>query len=134
MILKLDNPLVIPKILELSKLVPDVKYEVLKGLLIPAVNDPDSAIYYDDKDGVINGFIFCSKLGWDGKDVCFIQFAVNRPSREEKYIGFELLTKVRLWARDKGLKEMVASVRRDPKGFERRYKFVLDSYLLKRMV
>ena len=134
MILKLDNPLMIPKILELSKLVPNVKYEVLRDLLVSAINDVDSVIYYDEKENNISGFIFASKIWWNGENVCFIQYAVVKPIKEEKYIGFELLTKVRLWAKEKGLYEMMASVKRDPKGFSRKYHFKLDSYLLKRQV
>jgi hypothetical protein len=134
MILKLSNPLIIPQILDLAKLVPDAKYEVLRDLLISGINDPDSMIYYDEKDGVVNGFILGSKEMWNGNLVCFVQFCVISPSREDKYIGFELLTKARLWSKEKGLNEIVTSVKRDPKGFIRKYHFEMDGYILKRMV
>ena len=134
MILQFSNPLLIPKILELAKTVPDTPIDTLEKMLLAGINDTDTVIYIDEKDSDVNGFIFASKETWQGKLVAFIQFCSVKQSDEDKYTAFELLTKVKLWAKDKGLSDMVFVTKRDYKLFERKYKFKLDGYILKKEV
>ena len=134
MIIQLSNPLMVSHILALAKSVPNVPLEHLEKMLLSAINDKDSAIYIDEKDGDVNGFVLVSREVWEGEPVCFLQFAVIKPIREEKYIGFELLAKIRLWAKDKGLKKIITVVRRNVDGFKKKYHFELDGYLLQRSV
>lgn len=139
MILQLTTPIFLTRILDLAREVPDVPYEVLSKMILQGINDKDSIIYIDEKDGVVNGFIYASKERWNGEDVCFIQFCVIHPNNDydfsnEKYIGFEFMTKMKLWAKEKGLKSLVMVTKRNPKIYERKYQFKQDGFILKRSV
>lgn len=134
MLLKLTNPLLVSKIVALASVVPGTPMAALERLILEGINDPDTAIFIDEKDGEVNGFMVSSKETWEGKPVCFLQFAVVRPDKGEKYVCFELLTKTRLWAKEKGLDTIITVVRRDPRAFERKYGFTQDGVVLKRSV
>ena len=134
MTIKLENPLLVSKIMALAKTIPDTPLDTLESMLLAGISDKDTAIYIEERNGEVRGFIFCSKEVWQGKPVAFIQFAVVKPIPEEKYIGFELLTKIKLWAKDNGLTDMVFVTKRNPKVFEKKYHFKLDGYILKREV
>ena len=134
MILQLNNPLLIGKILELARIIPDIPVDVLEKMLLLGISDKDSAIYIFKKDDEIIGIIFASKETWMGKKTCFIQVCAIKPVPKEKFIGFELLMKIRLWAKEKGLKDMIFVCKRNYKPFTRKYKFALDGFILKRSV
>ena len=134
MILELNNPLVVPKIMELAKVVPGTPIEYLEKMLLDAIGDKLSAIYYHDKEGAVKGFIFASEETWESERVAFIQFCVVMPDSYENFICFELITKIRLWAKDRGIKTMIFSTKRNYKPFVRKYKFELTGYILKRPV
>ena len=134
MILQLTNLLLIPKVKALAKYVPNTNENVLEKMLLNGIDQKDSIIYINKRDEEVNGFIFATKETWEGEPVCFIQFCVIKPSTEEKYIGFEFLNKIRLWAKDKGLPKIITVIRRNPEGFKRKYKFMTDGILLKRSV
>ena len=134
MIRKLENPLLLPKILEMAKTVPDVPMEHLEKILLGAINDKDSVIYIADDKEQIRGFIYASKEYWNGEEVAFIQLCVIKPDNMERFIGFELLTKIRLWAMENNIKDLIFSTKRNPKGFMRRYRFTFEGYILKRKV
>lgn len=130
MILRLDNPLFVSKILDLAKVVPDLPIDTLKNMVLTGINNKNTAIYIDNHNDDLRGCIYASIERWNGEDVGFIQLCVVKPIREEKYICFELLNKIRLWARLHNLKKLVFNTRRNYKAFERKYGFKLDSYIL----
>ena len=134
MIIKLENPLLVGKILEMAKSVPDTPINTLEKMLLSAIGDKDSIIYIDDHNGEIRGFIYASKELWQGEEVAFIQFCVIKSDDMERYIGFELLSKLRVWALDNNINNLIFSTKRNPRGFIKRYKFELESYVLKRKV
>ena len=124
----------VQKIMALAKSVPDTPLETLESMLLAGISDKDTAIYIEEREGDVRGFVFASKETWQGEPVAFIQFCVLKSMPEEKYIGFELLARIRLWAREKGLANMVFVTKRNYKLFEKKYKFKLDGYILKREV
>lgn len=132
MILELNNVLLIPKLLTLAKSVPDVPLDVLENMLLEAIPDKQSKIYIDDHEERVRGFIFGSKETWQGEKVVFIQFCVVEDSGAHKFICFELLTKLRLWARENEIKTLIMSTKRNPKSYIRKYKFTLEGYILKK--
>lgn len=134
MIIRLENPLLVGKILDLAKVVPDTPINKLEKMLLSGINDKDSIIYIDDHDGEIRGFIYASQEFYQGEQVCFVQFCVVKPDKLGEYICFELLTKIRLWAKDRGIENLIFITKRNYKPFERKYGFNLDGYILKRKV
>ncbi len=134
MIRKLENPLETPKILDLARIVPNTPMDVLEKMILKGISDKDSAIYIYERESNVTGFIFASQETWGGKLVAFIQFCVVKPDEYEKAIGFELLTKVRIWAMERGIEDIITVVKRDPKGFMRKYNFIQEGVVLKRKV
>jgi len=139
MILQITTPIFMTRILDLAREVPDVPYDVLNKMILAGINDKDSIIYIDEKEGIVNGFIYASKERWNGEDVCFIQFCVIKPNKDfddtnEKYIGYEFMNKMRLWAKEKELKNLIMVTKRNPKLYERKYQFKQDGVILKRSV
>jgi len=134
MVLQLSNPLFIPKILDLAKVIKEMPLDVLEKMLLSGINDKDTVIYIDERNGEVRGCIFASKEKWNGEDVAFIQFCSVRPIGEENYICFELLTKVRVWAKDNDIQTLVFTTKRNPRLFERKYGFKYEGAILKRSV
>lgn len=135
MIIHVEGPLpYFPKILSMSTGVKNVDGETLRPLLYETMKREDGLILVSVKDGVVGGFIIATVENWQGEDVVFIQLCVINPDHLEKYTGFTLLAEVRLFAKDKGLKTIMMSTPRSPKGYMRKYKFSLEGYILKRSV
>lgn len=131
MILPFDNPLLIPKLIKLAEEVPDTPLNKLKRFMFLTLNKPDTKAYVDSHDGVIRGFIYASIEEFDGEKCVFIQFCVIKPCEEDKYIGFELLTKMKSWAQENKITQIYFSTSRDPKAFIRKYHFEFHSTILK---
>ncbi len=134
MIYPTTNPLIIPKLVELAKVIPDLPGQVLDKLLIEAIVSKDAKIYVDEKDDDVRGFIFATIADFDGQPSCFVQVCVVKPVRDERYICFELLTKVKLWAKENKLEYIYFITRRDPKGFEKKYHFDYYGTVLRQKV
>lgn len=133
MIYALKNVLLIPKILELSKVL-DTDPQALSNVLIKSLGRKDAALYVDEKDGVLDGFILATIEEFDGKDAAFIQSCVIKPEGNEKNIGHELLTRIRRWAAEQGATEIYFMTRRNPQAFQRKYNFRYHATVLKRRV
>ena len=131
MIREIDNPLLLNKILELAKNIPDTPLPTLEKMLIEALTSKEAKIFIDEKNNEIRGFIYASVEQWQGEDVVFIQFTVIKPIQEERYIGFEFITKMKLWAKEKGIKSIITVVKRNPKPFMRKYHFINEGTVLK---
>lgn len=95
------------------------------------LNQKDTKAYIDNRDGEIFGFIYASIVEFCGEKCVFIQFCVLKNIPEEKYIGFELLTKMKLFAQENGCQSIYFATSRDPKAWERKYHFVFHSTILK---
>lgn len=131
MIYELENPLIVPKIIKMAECVPGTPIDKLQALLLNSIGKPDSKIYIDSRDGEIMGFIFASIENFEGKNCVFIQFCVVNSGGLDHYIVFELLTKIKLWAKENNLNEIYFSTKRDPKGFIRMFHFEFYSSILK---
>jgi N-acetylglutamate synthase-like GNAT family acetyltransferase len=131
MIIEFDNPLLIPKLIKLAEAVPNTPLEKLKRFMFLTINKPNSKAYVDIHDGVIRGFIYASLEEFDGESCVFIQFCVIKPCEEEKHIGFELLTKMKLWAQENKVTQIYFSTARNPAAFVRKYHFEHYGSILK---
>lgn len=123
MIREFDNPLQIPKLIELAKEVPNTPLDKLKKFMFATLSQPNTKAYIDSRDGEIYGFIYATIEEFDGERCVFIQFCVIKPVKEESYTGFELFTKMKLWARENNISQLYFITSRDPKGFIRKYHF-----------
>ncbi len=103
MIILFDNPLLIPKLIKLAEKVPNTPIEKLKKFMFNTLNQPNTKAYVDSRDGEIKGFIYASIEEFDAERCVFIQFCVILPDDEEKYTGFELLIKMKLWAKENNI-------------------------------
>ena len=131
MISEITNPLLINRILELARIVPDTPIDKLKKMLIEGLTSKQAKIFIDEKNGEVRGFIFATVEQMEGEDCVFIQFCVIKPIKEERYIGFELLLKIRLWVKDLGLKYIYTMTPRSSKPFIRKYGFKFYTNVLR---
>jgi len=131
MILKFDNPLWVPKLVKLAETVPGTPLEDLKRFIYSPLNQPNTVAYMDWREPEVSGFIYATVETFDGEKCVFIQFCVIKPCRDDKHIGFELLTKVKTWAAEKGLNRIYFITRRNPKGFIHKYHFEMHGSVLK---
>ncbi len=131
MILEFTNPLSIPKLIKLAEEVPNTPLEKLKKFMFLTLNKPNTKAYIDVQDEEYKGFIYATIEEFCGEKCVFIQFCILKPYDEERYTGFELLTKMKLFAKDNGITQIYFATQRDPKAWERKYNFKFDSYILK---
>lgn len=131
MIIPFNNPLMIPKLIELAEIVPNTPIEKLKKFMFMTLNQPNTKAYVAKEDDMYKGFIYASIEEFDGDRCIFIQFCVILPDEYAKYTGWELLTKMKVWAQENGITQIYFSTQRDPKGFMRKYHFEFYSTILK---
>jgi len=134
MIYETSNPLLIPRLLEMAKVIPELPLDELEKMLIGGISSPKAKIFVEEKEEEIRGFLFATIEGFDGKDVCFVQVCAIRPVKEENYIVFELLTKTKLWAKENKLEYLYFITKRNPKAFERKYHFDYYGTVLRKKV
>lgn len=133
MIYELKNPLIINRLLEMAKTIPDLPLLALEKMLIGGIASPNAKIFVEEKDDEVRGFIFASIEGFDGQDSCFVQVCAVKLEQENKYIVFELLSKIKLWAKEKNL-EYIYFITKRPKGFEKKYHFDYYGTVLRKKV
>jgi hypothetical protein len=131
MILPFDNPLLIPKLIEMAKEVPNTPLDKLQKFMFRTINTPNTKIYYDVHDGIIRGFIYGTIESFDGDTCVFVQFCVVKPCEHDKYVCFELLTKMKLWAKENKITQIYFATSRNPEAFIRKYHFEFNSTILK---
>lgn len=138
MISELTTALEVNHIIELGRAVIKCPVEILRKRVINAITHKDSKVYVDrDHSDVIRGFIFGTIEELDGDECVFIHLCVVKPLEEkhkERNLTLELVAKIEAWARERGIKTMYFMTRRNPEAFERKYKFHLEYYLMKREV
>ena len=131
MIILFDNPLQIPKLVKMAEAVPGAPLAKLKDMMFSTLNQPGTKAYIDYNSGDIRGFIYASIEEFDGDRCVFIQFCVVRPGELERSIGFELLTKMKLWAKEENIDKLYFITQRDPKAYIRKYHFEYHGSVLK---
>lgn len=132
MIIEIDNPILLAKIFKMAEKIEEIEIEPLKKMLTAGIGNKEAKIFVEEKDNEIRGFIFGSREYMNGKEVVFIQACWIDPHAPQA--GHEMLNKIRLWAKESGIDEIYFWSYRDPKGFQRKYKFELAGYILKRRV
>lgn len=132
MIQQIDNALFINEILELAANIPDMQVKALEKMLIEGVTSKNAKILVQKIYGKIRSFIYASIVVFDGADVVFIQTCYCDP--DDKYIGWEFMTKMREWAKERGIKRLVMMTKRNPKAWERRFHFKHEYNLMTRSV
>lgn len=131
MVRTIDNPLLIPKILDLAKNIGGTDLKTLEKMLIEGLTSKKSKILISEKNGEVCGFMYASIEEFEGEDVVFIQSAYNKPDSEERYTVFEFITKLRLWAKENNIRWIYTMTRRNIKPFIRKYKFQFYTNVLR---
>jgi N-acetylglutamate synthase-like GNAT family acetyltransferase len=134
MIYELDNPLLINKVLDLAKNIPNTNIITLEKMLIKMLGSKKAKVYIAEKNNEPIGFIFGTLEQINGENCVFIQATYIKPDKEERYIGFEFLTKMRLFARDSDVDWLYIMTSRKPEGYIRKYHFEFCSTILRRRV
>jgi hypothetical protein len=132
MILEVNNPLQIPSVLSLAKLIPDTNAEKVKKLLIECMTKRIAKILLAKIDGGLVGLLFAVIAEFDGDDAVFIQKCYIHPHAKE--VGREMLAIINKWGVENKVKDIYMATTRSPKTYERKYKFMLDSFIMKRRV
>jgi len=132
MIYETKNVLLIPRLLEMAKTIPDLPLPELEKMLIGGINSPNTKIFVEEKEDDIRGFMFVSIEGFDGQDACFVQVCAVKPTEEN--IVFEMLHRVKLWAKEKNVEYIYFITKRSPKAFERKYHFKYYGTVLRKRV
>jgi len=132
MIVKIDSPVLIPKILKLAEKMDKVEVDVLQNMLTQGLSRDDSMILIEQKDDEIRGFFYATTDYMNGELVVFVQACFIEPDAPQA--GHEMLNKVRNWGGKKGLRYIYFMTKRESDGWERKYKFVTVSHLLRRRI
>ena len=133
MIYETSSPLLIPKLLELAELVPNLPIPELEKILINGISSPNSKILIEEKDDEVRGFLFASIESFDGQDCCFVQVCAVKPTCETNIVP-ELVHRIKLWAKEKQVEYLYFMTRRNSKGFERKYHFDFYGTVLRKKV
>jgi len=133
MIYETSSPLLIPKLLEMAKAIPDLPIPELEKMLIGGISSPNSKILIEEKEDEIRGFLFASIESFDGQDCCFVQVCAVKPMNESHIVP-ELVHRIKLWAKEKGMEYIYFITKRNSKGFERKYKFDYYGAILRKRV
>jgi hypothetical protein len=123
--------MLIPKLIKLAEEVPGAPLKWLREFIFHTLNTPGVIAYADIHEGEYRGFIYANISEWNGDKCVFIQACVLKPCKEERYIGFELLTKIKLFAKEKNLTQIYFITQRNPEGFIRKYHFENAGNILK---
>ncbi|MFA6142518.1 MAG: hypothetical protein WC738_04395 [Candidatus Omnitrophota bacterium] len=132
MIQQIDNALFINEILQLADNIPDMQVKALEKMLIDGITSKNAKILVQKIDGKITSFVYAAMMEYCGEDVILIPVCYINPS--DKYIGHEFMTRLNRWAEEVGFKSLIMITRRNPVGFERKYKFKSIATVLKREV
>ena len=134
MIRQIDNPLLLNRILDLAKNIPDTNIMVLEKMLIEALTSKKAKIYIAERNNEVVGFIYGSIETIDGNDCVFIQSTYIKPDNEERNTGFEFLNRIKSFAKDNDVRNIYILTKRNAKAFERRYHFKYAYTMLKQEV
>jgi hypothetical protein len=134
MVRQLENPLLLNRVLDLAKNIPDMDTSVLGNMLTNALASKKAVILVSEtREGELNGFAFATIENLDGEDAVFIQATYIKPE-DEKYTGFEFMTKMRLFGKDNRLNNIYMMTKRNPKAYMRKYKFEFAYTVLRRRI
>ena len=132
MIIEIKNPLLLPKIMELAKKLPDFPLGKFRAMLEEGFNDKDSRLVAYQKDDEIKGFIYATVDFFDGERVVFLQ-VMYLDSKNN--VGHELMANLRNWAAIKSCDYIYMITNRDEvKAIERKYKFEPIGTVMRRII
>jgi len=132
MITQIDSPFLIPSILALAQHIDDIPIQALEKMLTEGIADKNTKILVEKKEEDVRGFVFANIAEFQGEDVVFIQACYISPKTPN--IGFELLKRLKDWAKEKDIKGLVMMTSRNPKSWTRKYGFKHALNIMKRRV
>lgn len=105
------------------------RFTLKQMILGNAFNDRKFLIVDVDK-GELQAFTFATVETLDGEDVCFCQAHYSKKSGVTQI----MLDKLISWSKGLGLKRIVFMTRRNPKAWERKYKFTRKYFLMEKEI
>lgn len=135
MIIQINEPFSIEPIIKLileKKETFTIEPEKLVSYFLSAIKDKNSIVLVDEKDKEIKGFLFASVEELDGRDVCFIHTCLI--DKKSPYTGFEFLSRLEKFCKERKLGEIDFITQRSKDGFEKKYKFKEKGILLTKEV
>lgn len=133
MIIELDNILLIPEVTKLVKNILPIPVNVFEDMIVDAMCSKKALILIDKKDKEIRGILFATIEQMEVEDVAFVQTSYIKP--EFRKIGFELLARLKTWAKNMGVKNWIYMITpRNTDGFEKKYKFKVYGTILRRRI
>jgi len=121
---------VIEVITESSENIEGMTKEALKMMLIRNMCSNDKFVMYEIEGGKLKAFMFATIEGLDGQLVAFIQACYSEKEGSVQV----MLDKLINWSVDRGIKKLMFMTKRNPKGFERKYKFNQTYTVLQREI
>lgn len=131
MIHQITSALILPKIMKLSEYLPETDPDVLEKVLTSSFARDDARLFVSQKDGEVNGFVFATIETFEGEPAVFIQTCVILPGDDSRNLGFQLLARLRAWARESGVRYLYFMTKRKAAGFARKYNFYEYATIMK---
>ena len=133
MIIELDNPLLLPKVIDLAKRIEDFPLGKFRSMVEDGFSRKDTRLIVYQKDEEIKGFIYSTIDFFDGERVAFIQATYIEPKMNG--VGKEMLADMRKWAELKDCAYLYMITKRDEtRAYERKYKFEQVGTVMRRSV
>lgn len=107
-----------------------ISRDTLKQMLMGALFNENKFIISDIDDGKIRAFLFATIEKLDGSDVCFIQACYS----DKDGVVQMLLNQTIQWSKNLGLTKIVFMTKRNPKAWERKYKFSKSYSVMERVI
>lgn len=95
-----------------------IDVEVLRKMILDSLQER-KFIIADINDGQMKAFMFATVENLDGQDVCFIQACHSVKDGSVQV----MLDKCIGWSKNLGLEKIVFMTKRNPRAWERKYKF-----------
>ena len=126
---------VIPYILEAASKVEGFEYtpEDLSLYMVSIIHSNSSLVLVDiDKEGKLGGVLVAELV----TNMLVKEIAVNLCYIDPKLngLGAQFLKIVNVWGKINGIKKISIMITRNPEGFQKKYNFKLESYVLKQNI
>lgn len=108
----------------------DLDRNELKRMVLGSMFNDEKFIMADVDEGKMKAFLFATIEVLNGEDVCYIQSCSSKKQGSVQ----EMLDKLIVWAKQRGLKRLVFMTQRNPLAWQRKYKFNQTSFVMQREI
>ncbi len=119
MIIDVDDLHMVEAIIKDVHIIVDIDREVLRKMIIGSFLEDHRFIVAEIEEGKPVGFMFANVQQLDGENCAFIQACFSKKKGNVQV----MLDKLISWSKEIGIKRMVFMSKRNPKAWQRKYKF-----------